>query len=1137
MALFAFGVLAQAAAAAPPTISSVKVTAVTETTAILKAEINPGGVSTTYRFEYGPTDCASSACTTAATGSAGSGSSAVAKQAPLAELSPGTLYHFRVVVKNAAEPAGISSGDHVFATRSATFTGLPDGRAYEQASPVDKDGNDVMGDLPTIKAAASGGGITFASTFGIPGGKGAQEFPTYLASRGASSWSTQGLLPPPSAGDRAQVIGWSPDYTELFSQVSRLEAQKVTALVVQSINGGEPTQITPYVPKAVYFYAGQSKDGSVVLFESRSKLLDEAIEGRTNLYAWDRESKTLHLAGIYNDETSPPKGTLAGPYEWTEGINSQSLRIGGSFRGFYLRDESAVAPDGSIFFTEVGTGQLYRRINPTKVQSPLNGEGKCSDPAKACTIHISASHKTNGKGPNGNDSAGPQPAAFQAASADGKEVFFTSPEKLTNNANTGPEQPLAQIERDDLSGGTVEKPDFISPQKAVGVAVDAGHVYWADPSKGLIGRSDLGGGNKNPSFLDPGSVECEVEGSSPATFEEIPSTPRYVAVDSKYIYWTNTGCSDEFGPLDHKGSIGRANIEGPVPTEIEPEFIKGASNPQGVAVNSEHIYWANGGKSSAGSGIGWANLAGGEVQQSLFSTGIFAPLGIALSPVNVYFSLNQGGNSDFSFVSRIPLSGGEEEFLGIGKAGIRGVAVDGSHVYWATQAQGEEAIGRIPLSDFPAGGFCVGIPSCEKSFIPLEGKPNGLAVDASHLFWATNGEAPTNPGNDLYRYGPGEGQLEDLTPDVNGNGAEVQGLLGASGDGKYLYFAANGVLAAGAKAGDCEGTVGEGRGSCNLYLSHEGAISFVARLKLGGGTDSDTLNWTGTPRGQFGTATYFPKTSFVSADGRSLLFRSREKLSAYDNEGVPELYRFRVGEGISCVSCDPVGEAVGKGPRMGRILLPGLGLKTTVLAISSRNFSASGNQAYFETPEALVPEDTNGQLECPTSGTGVQRFPACNDVYEWEAAGAGACNVGSAAYSPLNGGCIYLLSSGKSAFPSLFADASADGKDVFFFTRQGLVGQDKDELQDVYDARADGGLAAQNPVSQIPCGSTEACHGSAPATPAQAGPATPTFVGPGNQVPKHKKQKAKKHKKKQKGKGKSKAKKQGRANTNGRAGR
>ena len=201
-------------------------------------------------------------------------------------------------------------------------------------------------------------------------------------------------------------------------------------------------------------------------------------------------------------------------------------------------------------------------------------------------------------------------------------------------------------------------------------------------------------------------------------------------------------------------------------------------------------------------------------------------------------------------------------------------------------------------------------------------------------------------------------------------------------------------------------------------------------------------------------------------------------------------------------------------------------------AVSSRVLSADGDKAFFETSEALVPEDVNGQGGCLLMGTTEQIYPACLDVYEWEAPGApgGSCNEGSAAYSPLNAGCVYLISTGKSKYPSLFADASASGNDVFFFTRQGLVGQDKDELQDVYDARVGPGLASQNPVAVLPCEAAESCHGPAQTPPAESSPATPTFAGPQNPKPKHKKQKAKKHKqKKHKAKGQHK-----RANAKGR---
>jgi hypothetical protein len=872
-----------------------------------------------------------------------------------------------------------------------------------------------------------------------------------------------------------------------------------------------PVTVAPYTPGADYFYSGQSSDGSVVVFESFSKLTDEARAGFPNVYAWDRETGNLTLTGIYNNETSPLKGTLAGAYLWVGGSNGRSLSLGGAERSMYLRDEHAVSPDGSLVFTEAGTGQLYRRVNPTAEQSPTNGQGECEDPAKACTIHISASHKTNGKGEGGTDAAGPQPAAFQAASEDGSEVFFTSPGKLTNDANTGPEQSVAQIELGNTSGA-IENEKLVSPQRALGVALDGSHLYWVNPATQAIDRSDLNGNNKESGFVVPGPIECELKGSNPPKFEEVESTPRYVAVHGKYIYWTNTGCGDEFGPLKGTGTIGRADIGGASATDIRPAFIEGASNPQGIAVNSEHIYWANAGGPSEPRAIGWATLEGEEVDQEFIeSTRNEVPSGVALSGSHVYFGSNETGSGESTLIIRFTLKGEEERFMGVGQKPIRGVAVDSEHVYWASQ--GEEAIGRADLE----------LESKDNEFIPLEGKPTGLALEGTHLYWSTNGELPTNPGNDLYRYGPGEGELEDLTPDPTGNGAEVQGVLGASGDGKYVYFAANGILddAEEAKQGDCKSVpLVSASGSCGLYLWHDGAISLVTRLQAGGSESSDALNWVPTPSELFGNSSYVAKTSFVSADGKALLFRSQEQLTPYSHPGAPELYRFRVGdpEGIRCVSCDPAGEAAGEGPGFGRLHFPNLGPLISAMSVSARVLSADGNKAFFETTESLVPEDTNAQGGCENTGKAEQLYFSCIDTYEWEAPDTpgGSCTEGSPGYSPINAGCVYLLSTGKSEYPSLLADASASGDDVFFFTRDQLVGQDKDEIQDVYDARVGGGLASQNPVASVPCEGAEACHGPAQTPPAEPAPATPNFHGPVNPKPKHPKPKPKKKKHKKK---------------------
>ena len=172
----------------------------------------------------------------------------------------------------------------------------------------------------------------------------------------------------------------------------------------------------------------------------------------------------------------------------------------------------------------------------------------------------------------------------------------------------------------------------------------------------------------------------------------------------------------------------------------------------------------------------------------------------------------------------------------------------------------------------------------------------------------------------------------------------------------------------------------------------------------------------------------------------------------------------------------------------------------------SRNLSADGKRVFFETTEPLVLADANGDEGCPRVAEKRRSF-TCQDVYEWEAKGKGSCDS-----EAQNGGCLYLISSGKSKEVSYLLDASLSGDDVFFFTRERLTGQDADGSVDVYDARVGGGFASQNPSPPPPSCEGEACKRGATAPPESASPVTPLFAGPGNPKPQHKAKKAKKKK-------------------------
>ena len=268
----------------------------------------------------------------------------------------------------------------------------------------------------------------------------------------------------------------------------------------------------------------------------------------------------------------------------------------------------------------------------------------------------------------------------------------------------------------------------------------------------------------------------------------------------------------------------------------------------------------------------------------------------------------------------------------------------------------------------------------------------------------------------LYRYdAPGE-TTTDLTP-----GGEVEGVLGASTDGSRVYY----LTAAG------------------LFL-RDGAVT----TEVAPGPDAaDAANYppaTGTAR--------------VSPDGSRLAFLSKASLTGYDNVGQesrePESQVFLFDATVSgpaaliCVSCNPtLGRPLGPSTIPGAV---GGGEGPDVVpAYKPRALSADGRRLFFDSADALVLQDTNNSA----------------DVYEWEAQGAGSCTRA--------GGCVNLISSGRSGDGAAFADASASGADAFFLTDGSLVEADPGSV-DLYDARDGGGFPL--PPKPIPC-EGDACQG------------------------------------------------------------
>ncbi len=435
---------------AGPAVSGAEATEVGQSAATLVGRVDPRGAATAYRFQYTTRaryeaeGWAGATEVPAGGESVGEGEGPVAVSERIEGLAPGGAYRFRILARSSGGgTAGETEGEAVaFSTfaPSPVFGAcpneafrlgrpagaLPDCRAYEQASPTEKNGVGADGEFNAVAASPDGSRITFISNSGIPGGEGTQQFPTYLAGRGADGWSTQGLLPPASYGPRAAVLGWSEDLEDVYDFATpAFEAGKL--LRRPSAGGALVEAGTIEATGNPLAFAGSSRGGAVALLESRAGgLLPEDLEGRQNVYAYDRASGRLVLAGVMNDGSVPAAGAMAGPYDWY--VKKSTSAVGGALGRYFTQDLHAISADGKkVFFTAGGTGQLYVRVNPTAVPEELGAEA-CLAGEKACTVRISA--------PQGV--ADPEtPAAFVGATADGRYAFFLDSGKLTADATGG----------------------------------------------------------------------------------------------------------------------------------------------------------------------------------------------------------------------------------------------------------------------------------------------------------------------------------------------------------------------------------------------------------------------------------------------------------------------------------------------------------------------------------------------------------------------------------------------------------------------------------------------------------------------------------------------------------------------------
>jgi hypothetical protein len=400
--------------------------------------------------------------------------------AEISGLEPSTRYHFMFVAANLGGSA--ESEDQTFTTLATApprescvnevrreeqhSTFLPDCRAYEMVSPIDKNGGDIdaAGNEATI-ASADGNGIVYSSRAGFAdsGGSGVNGQTQYLARRGAAGWESHSITPrsAPEAfqifvgstvvnwfsADLSHGVVWAGDLPGASDDI----ADGINSYREDTGSGALETlsrsEVKPIANPFAFFEPmrwGVSEDDSHIVVVNETQLTPEAAPGAPNVYEWVNGS--YRLAGILPDGSVPSEGS--------------------SVRPEYLRD--TISPDGSAlafisppFVSRPSESQLYLRRNGEK------------------TIWVS---DPEGSGPV----AKPAEVELEAVSADGRHVLFTTTSRLLDeDTNDGPdlylytegpdpahESNLTLISRSgDVVAGSEETP-------LVGLSRDATKIYF-----------------------------------------------------------------------------------------------------------------------------------------------------------------------------------------------------------------------------------------------------------------------------------------------------------------------------------------------------------------------------------------------------------------------------------------------------------------------------------------------------------------------------------------------------------------------------------------------------------------------------------------------------------------------------------
>jgi DNA-binding beta-propeller fold protein YncE len=481
-------------------------------TARLDAEVNPLGIAATGRFEYvddatfqadAPNGFQHAQSTPVL--NFGAGEAPVMRASQIYPLKAGITYHYRLVAEDAFF-APVFSQARTFATfpprveaeincanqafRTGPSASLPDCRAYEMVTPLDKSNADIItrtsvSNYPTNldQSSLAGSAFTYSSARAFADPESAPYTNQYLAARhergqADEGWSSESIDPlrgPPFFFElENEYKAFSPDLSSGwmlqegeppldpcapagFAGLYRRDSAAGTFQALSCATPSGSTKSREFIPEL----EGFSDDGSHAVFRIDDELASSppastattSEEGRTKIYQ------------VYESTGSGPLRLVSVlPSGQASGVDSSAGSAGENLifnHNRFQHVEHAVSADGSRVFWSTRAGQIYLRLNADQAQSKVEA-GKCSQPAKACTIAVSAAVTS-------------QAARFQTANPQGtKALFSVQAGPLTGNLyefDAEADPPASQ-----LIAKKVQRTDGIT--SILGASEDLSRVYF-----------------------------------------------------------------------------------------------------------------------------------------------------------------------------------------------------------------------------------------------------------------------------------------------------------------------------------------------------------------------------------------------------------------------------------------------------------------------------------------------------------------------------------------------------------------------------------------------------------------------------------------------------------------------------------